>query len=69
MAGGALGAAYVVFMNVAANAYGLTGIPMIAIVAPLGMGNLIHYLIGMAISVSVAFITAFILGINEDEKK
>ncbi|MEN2452781.1 PTS sucrose transporter subunit IIBC, partial [Bacillus sp. JR_15] len=63
------GAAYVVFMNVAANAYGLTGIPMIAIVAPLGMGNLIHYLIGMAISVTVAFITAFILGINEDEKK
>lgn len=66
---GALGAAYVVFMNVAANAYGLTGIPMIAIVAPLGMGNLINYLIGMAIAVFVAFITAFFLGIKEDEKK
>ncbi|MDA1476764.1 sucrose-specific PTS transporter subunit IIBC [Bacillus changyiensis] len=69
MVGGALGAAYVVFMNVAANAYGLTGIPMIAIAAPLGNANLINYLIGMVIAVSVAFVTAFFLGIKEDEKK
>ncbi|MDA7025312.1 sucrose-specific PTS transporter subunit IIBC [Bacillus sp. CLL-7-23] len=69
MVGGALGAAYVVFMDVAANAYGLTGIPMIAIAAPLGNANLINYLIGMVIAVSVAFVTAFFLGIKEDEKK
>ncbi|NPC94535.1 PTS sucrose transporter subunit IIBC [Bacillus sp. WMMC1349] len=69
MVGGALGAAYVVLMDVAANAYGLTGIPMIAIAAPLGNANLINYLIGMVIAVSVAFVTAFFLGIKEDEKK
>ncbi|PGD65490.1 PTS sucrose transporter subunit IIBC, partial [Bacillus toyonensis] len=37
--GGAVGGAYVVFTNVVANAYGLTGIPMLTIVAPLGMMN------------------------------
>ncbi|MBU8788693.1 MULTISPECIES: sucrose-specific PTS transporter subunit IIBC [Bacillus] len=69
MAGGALGGAYVVFTNVAANAYGLTGIPMIAIAAPFGTANIVNYLIGMGIAVVTAFITAYFLGINEDEKK
>ncbi len=69
MIGGALGGAYVVFTHVAANAYGLTGIPMIAIAAPFGMGNLINYLIGMAIAGVSAFIAAFIMKINEDEER
>jgi PTS system sucrose-specific IIC component len=53
--GGALGGTYVVATHVVANAYGLTGIPMIAIVAPLGMSNLLHYLVGFAIAVVSAF--------------
>lgn len=59
--GGALGGAYVTFTHVVANSYGLTGIPMIAIVAPLGMTNLIHYLIGLGIAVSVSFMTTWLL--------
>ncbi|MBU8720893.1 Negative regulator of SacY activity [Bacillus subtilis] len=69
MIGGALGGAYVVFTHVAANAYGLTGIPMIAIAAPFGVSNLIHYLIGMAIAAVSAFIAAFVMKINEDEER
>ncbi|WP_017725905.1 sucrose-specific PTS transporter subunit IIBC [Halalkalibacterium ligniniphilum] len=65
--GGALGGAYVVATNVAANAYGLTGIPMIAITAPLGTTNLMNYLIGFAIAVVGAFVATWILGIKEDE--
>ncbi|WLR51440.1 sucrose-specific PTS transporter subunit IIBC [Bacillus tianshenii] len=67
--GGALGGAYVVMMDVVANAYGLTGIPMIAIVWPLGTMNLVHYLIGFAIAVVTAFVATWILGIKEDVKK
>ena len=48
-------------MQVAANAYGLTGIPMLTIVAPLGMMNMIHYIIGFAIAVTTAFVATFIL--------
>jgi PTS system sucrose-specific IIC component len=59
--GGAIGGAYVVFMNVAANAYGLTGIPMLTIVAPLGMMNAVHYMIGFVISVITAFVATTIL--------
>ncbi|WP_144492734.1 MULTISPECIES: sucrose-specific PTS transporter subunit IIBC [Bacillus cereus group] len=59
--GGAIGGAYVVWMQVAANAYGLTGIPMLTIVAPLGMMNVIHYVIGFAIAVITAFVATFIL--------
>lgn len=59
--GGALGGAYVVYMHVAANSYGLTGIPMIAITAPLGLPNLIHYLIGFAVSVVSSFLATWIL--------
>ncbi|WP_163538725.1 PTS transporter subunit EIIC [Gracilibacillus sp. YIM 98692] len=59
--GGALGGAYIVLTQVAANSYGLTGIPMIAIVGPLGMTNLMHYLIGFVISAMVAFIASWIL--------
>ncbi|MCA1029573.1 sucrose-specific PTS transporter subunit IIBC [Bacillus timonensis] len=66
--GGALGGAYVVFMNVVANAYGLTGIPMIAIVAPLGVSNLVNYLIGFAIAVVGAFVVTWILGIKEEKE-
>ncbi|RBW69090.1 sucrose-specific PTS transporter subunit IIBC [Bacillus taeanensis] len=64
--GGALGGAYVVFTNVVANAYGLTGIPMIAIVAPEGMANLVNYLIGFAIAVVGAFAATLILGFKEE---
>ncbi|WP_078428172.1 sucrose-specific PTS transporter subunit IIBC [Alkalihalobacterium alkalinitrilicum] len=68
MIGGALGGAYVVFMNVAATAYGLTGIPMIAIVLPLGTINLMNYLIGFAIALVGAFVATWILGFKEEEK-
>lgn len=64
--GGALGGAYVVFMNVVANAYGLTGIPMIAIVSPLGTANLVNYLIGLIIAVVGAFIATWVLGFKEE---
>ncbi|MBB6283014.1 sucrose-specific PTS transporter subunit IIBC [Geobacillus subterraneus] len=65
--GGALGGAYVVFMNVVANAYGLTGIPMIAIVAPQGLTNVMHYLIGFAIAVVSAFVATLLLKFREEE--
>ncbi|MBD0378746.1 PTS transporter subunit EIIC [Paenibacillus sedimenti] len=64
--GGALGGAYVVFAHVAANSYGLTGIPMIAIIAPLGMLNLLHYLIGFCLAVGSAFLITLLLGIDEE---
>lgn len=67
--GGALGSAYVVATHVVANAYGLTGIPMIAIVAPLGMGNLVNYLIGFVIAVISAFVASLLLGIQENKKQ
>ncbi len=66
--GGALGGAYVVYTHVAANSYGLTGIPMIAITAPLGLSNLIHYLIGFAVSVVTAFLATWIMGIKEEKE-
>lgn len=65
-AGGALGGAYVVFAHVAANSYGLTGIPMVAIIAPLGIPNLLHYLIGFCLAVGSAFIITLLLGIKEE---
>jgi PTS system sucrose-specific IIC component len=66
--GGAFGGAYVVLTHVVANSFGLTGIPMIAIVAPLGISNLIHYLIGLGISVITAFIATFILWKKEENE-
>jgi PTS system sucrose-specific IIC component len=66
--GGALGGAYVVSAHVGANSFGLTGIPMIAIVAPLGMSNLIHYLIGFAIAVVSSFAVTWFLGIREENE-
>lgn len=59
--GGAFGGVYVVLTHVVANSYGLTGIPMIAIVAPLGVSNFINYLIGLGISAITAFISTWIL--------
>ncbi|WP_313350743.1 PTS transporter subunit EIIC, partial [Exiguobacterium sp.] len=59
--GGAIGGGYVVLTQVAANAYGLTGIPMIAIVAPLGATNLINYLVGFVIAVVTAFVSTVVL--------
>ncbi|MDQ0856977.1 sucrose-specific PTS transporter subunit IIBC [Bacillus sp. V2I10] len=67
--GGALGGAYVVFTNVAANAYGLTGIPMIAIVAPFGTSAIMNYLIGFVIAVAGALIATLLLGLKEEETK
>ncbi|MGG4489450.1 sucrose-specific PTS transporter subunit IIBC [Metabacillus idriensis] len=69
MIGGALGGAYVVFTNVAANAYGLTGIPMIAIVAPFGTSAIMNYLIGFVIAAAGAFIATLLLGLKEEETK
>ncbi|WP_141430551.1 sucrose-specific PTS transporter subunit IIBC [Bacillus sp. 03113] len=65
--GGALGGAYVVFMNVVTNAYGLTGIPMLAIVAPLGTANIINYIVGIAIAMVGAFVATWIIGFKEQE--
>ncbi|WP_078553730.1 sucrose-specific PTS transporter subunit IIBC [Bacillus alkalicellulosilyticus] len=64
--GGAVGGGYVVFMNVAANAFGLTGIPMLAIVAPLGVSNIVHYLIGFVLALVTAFVLTLILGFKEE---
>lgn len=68
MIGGALGGAFVVFTKVAANAYGLTGIPMIAIAAPFGVQNVVNYVIGMSIAVAVSFTLTIILKVKEVEK-
>ncbi|MBU8905307.1 sucrose-specific PTS transporter subunit IIBC [Desertibacillus haloalkaliphilus] len=68
MIGGALGGGYVVLTNVVANAYGLTGIPMIAIAAPLGMDNVINYLIGLVIAIVGAFVATWILGFKEEDE-
>ena len=65
---GALGGAFVVFTKVAANAYGLTGIPMIAIAAPFGVQNVVNYVIGMLIAVAVSFILTIIFKVKEVEK-
>lgn len=65
--GGAFGGAYVVFMKVAMNGIGVSGIPGLAIVRE---GFIINYIIGMIIAFGVAFGTTFLLGINkkgEDE--
>jgi PTS system sucrose-specific IIC component len=64
--GGAFGGAYVVLTHVVANSYGLTGIPMISIVAPLGIFNLMNYLVGLGISAITAFIATWILWVKED---
>lgn len=65
--GGALGGAYAVFTHVAANSYGLSGIPMISIILPLGTANLIHYLIAFAIAVISAFIATLCLGFKDEK--
>ncbi|MEA3321342.1 MAG: sucrose-specific PTS transporter subunit IIBC [Bacillota bacterium] len=67
--GGALGGAYVVFTNVVANAYGLTGIPMIAILVEFGTVNVVNYLIGFAIAVVGAFVVTWFMGIKEEDVK
>lgn len=59
--GGALGGAYVAQAHVLTNAYGLTGIPMLAIAAPFGRANILHYLIGLAISVVSAFVSTWLM--------
>ena len=66
--GGALGGAYAVFTHVAANSYGLSGIPMISIILPLGTANLIHYLIAFAIAVISAFIATLCLGFKDEKE-
>lgn len=65
--GGGVGGAYVVGAHVVANAYGLTGIPMLALVTPLGISNAVHYLIGLAIAVTTAFTSTWILRFTEEE--
>ncbi|WP_010502860.1 PTS transporter subunit EIIC [Paenibacillus elgii] len=63
--GGAAGGAYVVFTQVAANSYGLTGLPMIVLAAPLGWSNLLNYLIGFVLAVGCAFAATWFLGFDE----
>ncbi|MGN7762453.1 PTS transporter subunit EIIC [Paenibacillus sp. 22594] len=64
-AGGAAGGAYVAFHQVAADSFGLTGIPMIAFIVQLGQMNLIHYLIGFLLAAITAFMVTWILGVDE----
>lgn len=63
-AGGAAGGAYVAFHQVAADSFGLTGIPMIAFIVQLGQMNLVHYLIGFLLAAVTAFIVTWILGVD-----
>lgn len=64
--GGAIGGAYVVAVQVVANSYGLTGIPMISIVLPFGAANFVHYMIGFLIAAVSAFIATLFLGFKEE---
>ncbi|MGD6801347.1 sucrose-specific PTS transporter subunit IIBC [Rossellomorea aquimaris] len=61
--GGALGGAYVVFTQVAANGIGLTGVPLFAIVQ-----DPINYGIGFIIAAAGAFTATLLLGWKEDSK-
>lgn len=61
--GGALGGGYVVLMRVGMNGLGVTAIPGLALVQGPVM---IHYIIGLAIAFSAAFIGTFILGFKEE---
>ncbi|TYR74587.1 PTS sucrose transporter subunit IIBC [Rossellomorea vietnamensis] len=61
--GGALGGAYVVFTQVAANGIGLTGVPLFAIVQ-----DPINYGIGFIIAAAGAFAATLLLGWKEDSK-
>lgn len=47
----------------------LTGIPVIAIVAPFGTSAIINYLIGFVIAVAGAFVATLLLGLKEEETK
>jgi len=67
--GGAAGGAYVVSNHVAANSIGLSGIPMIAIAAPLGVPNLLHYLIGFAVSAVFGFLATWIVGFDDVQEE
>lgn len=63
--GGAAGGAYVAYYQVAADSFGLTGIPMIAFTVQLGQLNLIHYLIGFLLAAITAFTATWILGVDK----
>jgi PTS system beta-glucosides-specific IIC component/PTS system sucrose-specific IIC component len=64
--GGAIGGAYVVFMNVAMTAVGVTGIPGIAIVQQQSM---IHYIIGIVLAFGGAFILVNMLGFEDEPEE
>ncbi len=64
--GGALGGAYVVFMNVAMTAVGVTGIPGIAIVQQQSM---IHYIIGILLAFGGAFAFVNVLGFEDEPEE
>ncbi|MNO39953.1 Negative regulator of SacY activity [compost metagenome] len=64
-AGGAAGGAYVAFHQVAADSFGLTGIPMIAFIVQLGQMNVIHYMIGFLLAAATAFVVTWVLGVDE----
>ncbi|AIQ71664.1 hypothetical protein PGRAT_31820 [Paenibacillus graminis] len=64
-AGGAAGGAYVAFHQVAADSFGLTGIPMIAFIVQLGQMNVIHYVTGFLLAAATAFVVTWVLGVDE----
>lgn len=69
LTGGALGGAYVVQTKVVTNSFGLTGIPMLAIAAPLGGPNIIHYLTGFGIAAAAAFISTWVLLLRDTSNR
>jgi len=62
--GGAIAGAYVVFMKVGMTAVGVTGLPGVAIV---NSPSIIHYLVGMLIAFSVAFVGCWLFGLKSTE--
>ncbi|XEC93547.1 PTS transporter subunit EIIC [Paenibacillus tarimensis] len=66
--GGAVGGAYVVATHVAATAFGLTGVTMLAITVSLGVWNVIHYLVGFILAVVCAFLATRLLGFKEEKE-
>ncbi|MNO05674.1 Negative regulator of SacY activity [compost metagenome] len=49
----------------AADSFGLTGIPMIAFIVQLGQMNVIHYMIGFLLAAATAFVVTWVLGVDE----
>ena len=61
--GGAVGGVYAVLTNVGMTAVGVTGIPAVTITTP---DTMLNFMIASILTVVVAFVATFILGIKED---